>query len=112
MFKIILILIFSMSLYAGVWSSMGQSGFSGAYNELNQFVSTQNKEIDDFWNNEIKPLVEEINKESKAKNEKLTILRELEKAVLLNEKEVEFLLHKENELLGNKANVIAEKDKQ
>ncbi|ELW9007495.1 hypothetical protein SIN57_001172, partial [Campylobacter upsaliensis] len=84
MFKIILILIFSMSLYAGVWSSMGQSGFSGAYNELNQFISTQNKEIDDFWNNEIKPLIEEINKESKAKNEKLTILRELEKAVLLN----------------------------
>ncbi|EAI4911369.1 hypothetical protein K1U02_001231 [Campylobacter upsaliensis] len=30
----------------------------------------------------------------------------------LRAKEVEFLLHKENELLGNKANVIAEKDKQ
>ena len=30
----------------------------------------------------------------------------------LRAKEEEFLLHKENELLGNKANVIAEKDKQ
>ncbi|EOG2478989.1 hypothetical protein ACK8U2_001443 [Campylobacter upsaliensis] len=30
----------------------------------------------------------------------------------LRAKEVEFLLHKENELLGNKANVIAKKDKQ
>ncbi|ENH5354720.1 hypothetical protein ABV837_001025 [Campylobacter upsaliensis] len=30
----------------------------------------------------------------------------------LRAKEVEFLLHKENELLRNKANVIAEKDKQ
>ena len=101
MFKIILILIFSMSLYAGVWSSMGQSGFSGAYSELNQFVSTQNKEIDDFWNNEIKPLIEEINKESKAKNEKLTILRELEKAVLLSDKLSQKIVEKINQMGGS-----------
>ncbi|ELU1350303.1 hypothetical protein [Campylobacter helveticus] len=109
MFRTILTLsLLSIFAYAGVWSSMAQSGFSGAYNQLNNFVSNQNKEIEDFWNNEIKPLVEEINKESKAKEEKLAILRELEKAILLNEKEIEFLLHKENELLGNKANVIGQ----
>ena len=108
MFRIILLLVFfNVFSFAAIWSSMEQSGFNSAYNELNAFVSSQNKEIDNFWNNEIKPLIQEINKESKAKEEKLQILRELEKEMLLDEKETEFLIHKENELLDNKANVIA-----
>ncbi|EAJ7674441.1 hypothetical protein ACV20C_001544 [Campylobacter upsaliensis] len=55
-------------------------------------------------------------KEAKERKRKMKIKTGLKvkkmKEEKLRAKEVEFLLHKENELLGNKANVIAEKDKQ
>lgn len=93
--------------FAGVWSSLGSSGIAGAYNELNSFVESKNDEIKSFWNTNIKNLLDKIEKESKERENNLKQLEVLNKELLLNKKEIDFLLKKNNELLSVKANVNA-----
>lgn len=105
--KLILILFLSVNAYAGVWSSLSQSGFHQAYAELNAFVQSENDYISNFWKQRIKPLIEEISEETKEKEKKLKIIRELEKENLLIENQINFLLNKKKELFSNEANIIS-----
>ncbi len=91
--------------FAGVWSSLSSSGIHQAYAELNSFVSQKNAEIKQFWDTNIKNLLEKINKESQDKEKNLKQLEALQKEILLNKEEINFLLKQHNELLGVKANV-------
>ncbi|ECK2550116.1 hypothetical protein FQW77_08555 [Campylobacter jejuni] len=107
--RVILILFLVVNLQAGVWSSLSSSGFQGAYQSLNNMVEIRNQKIQNFWENEINPLIKEISKETKEKEKKLSILKELEKDLLLTEKNIQFYLNQKKELLGNEANIISEK---
>ena len=91
--------------FAGVWSSLSSSGIHQAYAELNSFVSQKNAEIKRFLDTNIKNLLEKINKESQEKEKNLKQLEALQKEILLNKEEINFLLKQHNELLGVKANV-------
>ena len=91
--------------FAGVWSSLSSSGLHQAYAELNSLVSQKNAEIKQFWDTNIKNLLEKINKESQEKEKNLKQLEALQKEILLNKEEINFLLKQHNELLGVKANV-------
>ena len=91
--------------FAGVWSSLSSSGIHQAYAELNSFVSQKNAEIKQFWDTNIKNLLEKINKESQDKEKNLKQLEALQKEILLNKEYINFLLKQHNELLGVKANV-------
>ncbi|ELE6086731.1 hypothetical protein RMS28_001909 [Campylobacter coli] len=75
---------------------------------MNSFVSRQNNEIENYWKNEIKPLIEKINEEIKKKEKNTKIIKELEKKYLLQTKEINFLLEKKKQLLSNQANIISE----
>ncbi|HBK1659573.1 TPA: hypothetical protein LGB12_001911, partial [Campylobacter coli] len=74
---------------------------------MNSFVSSQNNEIENYWKNEIKPLIEKINEEIKKKEKNTKIIKELEKKYLLQTKEINFLLEKKKQLLSNQANIIS-----
>lgn len=50
-------------------------------------------------------MLEKINKESQEKEKNLKQLEALQKEILLNKEEINFLLKQHNELLGVKANV-------
>ncbi|HEH5091024.1 TPA: hypothetical protein SG772_001632 [Campylobacter coli] len=107
--KIILFFLLSFqNLFGGVYSYLSSSGFNGAYGELNSFVSSENNEIENYWKNEIKPLIEKINEEIKKKEKNTKIIKELEKKYLLQTKEINFLLEKKKQLLSNQANIISE----
>lgn len=99
--------LFSSLSFAGVWSSLSSSGIDSAYSSLNSFVTSKNNEIKQFWETNIQTLLEEINKESQEKEKSLKELRALQKELLLNKKEINFLLKQHNELLSTKANVNA-----
>lgn len=102
-----LFFLFSSFSFAGVWSSLSSSGINSAYSSLNSFVTSKNNEIKRFWEMNIKTLLEEISKESQEKEKNLKELRVLQKELLLNKKELNFLLKQHNELLSTKANVNA-----
>ena len=106
--KTFLILLISFVFsFAGVWSSLSSSGRNGAYSELNSFVNSNNNEIKNFWDNEIKNLMVEIEKESKEREKNLKQLEALNKELLLNKEELYFLLKQNNELLGIEADINA-----
>ena len=102
-----LLFLFGSWSFAGVWSSLSSSGIDSAYSSLNSFVTSKNNEIKQFWETNIQTLLEEINKESQEKEKSLKELRALQKELLLNKKEINFLLKQHNELLSAKANVNA-----
>lgn len=102
-----LLFLFGSLSFAGVWSSLSSSGIDSAYSSLNSFVTSKNNEIKQFWETNIQTLLEEINKESQEKEKSLKELRALQKELLLNKKEINFLLKQHNELLSTKANVNA-----
>lgn len=102
-----LLFLFGSLGFAGVWSSLSSSGIDSAYSSLNSFVTSKNNEIKQFWETNIQTLLEEINKESQEKEKSLKELRALQKELLLNKKEINFLLKQHNELLSTKANVNA-----
>ena len=102
-----LLFLFGSLGFAGVWSSLCRSGIDSAYSSLNSFVTSKNNEIKQFWETNIQTLLEEINKESQEKEKSLKELRALQKELLLNKKEINFLLKQHNELLSTKANVNA-----
>ncbi|WP_276950787.1 hypothetical protein [Helicobacter rodentium] len=102
-----LLFLFGSLSFAGVWSSLSSSGIDSAYSSLNSFVTSKNNEIKQFWETNIQTLLEEINKESQEKEKSLKELRALQKELLLNKKEINFLLKQHNELLSAKANVNA-----
>lgn len=109
--KIILMLIFISNLFG--WSCVpcsfiANSGSESAYNDLDDFLDDKNKDLKDYWDDEIKNVIDEIKDESQKKEKHLNILKELEKARLLVNKEMEFLLKQEAHLLGNEANIEAE----
>lgn len=101
-----LLLLNSLS-FAGVWSSLRSSGIVSAYGDLNALVSSRNDEIKAFWDNNIRTLLTQIDKESQEKEKNLKQLEALKKELLLSKKELNFLLKQSNELLGIKANVNA-----
>lgn len=106
--KVLFILLnFIVFSFAGVWSSLGSSGISGAYNELNSFISSKNNEFKSFWDTNIKNLLNEINQQSKEREKNLKQLEILNKELLLNKKELNFLLKQNVELLNIKGSVNA-----
>lgn len=106
--KILFVLLsFIAFSFAGVWSSLGSSGISEAYGELNSFVSSKNNELKSFWDTNIKNLLDEIEKENKEREKNLKQLEALNKELLLNKKELDFLLKQNVELLNIKGSVNA-----
>lgn len=101
------LLIFGTFSFAGVWSSLGSSGISEAYGELNAFVDSKNNEMKAFWENNIKNLLSEIEKQSKEKEKHLKQLEALNKELLLNKQELNFILKQNLELLNIKGSVNA-----
>ena len=90
-------------------SFVSQSNTLSKYNDLNKFIRDRNNDIKDYWKDKIKPVIKDIKDESKKRKENLKKLKNIEKDRLLVNKQIEFILHQQNELLGNLINIEAEK---
>lgn len=109
--KILFFLLCSISLsFGGVWSSLNNSGFTRAYGELDNYSKAQIQEIEDYYNNEIKNVLDELNKAQIKNQELLTTIQELDKEILLQENQINFLLKQESRLLGNQADIESIKE--
>lgn len=75
---------------------------------MDNFLEEENNKIKSYWENEIGRVIEEIKKQSEEREKQLKILKNLEKERLFANKEIEFLLKQESELLGNEANIESE----
>lgn len=103
--KIFVLSIFIISCFGATWSSVALSGISIAYTGLENLVNSKNNEIKNFWDTNIGNLIKEIEKESKERERNLKQLEALDKELLLNKKELNFLLEQNNNLLNIKASV-------
>lgn len=90
-------------------SFVSKSNTPNKYNDLNDFIRDRNNDIKDYWKDKIKPVIKDIKDESKNREKKLKKLKNIEKDRFLVNKEIEFILHQQNELLGNLINIEAEK---
>ena len=79
--------------------------FRNEYMTLRDNFNEANNEIRDYWRDEIKPIIEDIKEESESRKKKLETIKRLEKERLLVNKEIEFLLQQETELLSNQADL-------
>lgn len=105
------ILVFTPNLsraFVPPCSFIVDSGSKEAYGNLDDFLKENNNKIKDYWENEVGRVIEEIKKQSKERENKLKILKNLEKERLFVNKEIEFLLKQESELLGNEASIESE----
>lgn len=75
------------------------------YQTLQNDFNEANNGIRDYWRDEIKPIIEDIKKESESRKKKLETIKNLEKERLLVNKEIEFLLQQETELLSNQTDL-------
>lgn len=75
------------------------------YETLQKDFNKANNNIRDYWRDEIKPIIEDIKEESESRKKKLETIKNLEKERLLVNKEIEFLLQQETELLSNQADL-------
>ncbi|QKG30294.1 hypothetical protein [Campylobacter sp. RM16187] len=87
------------------WSNMQKSGFNQAWERTKNFTTQENEKIEQFWTDEIKPLIEKIAEQVKLKEQNLKTIKALEAEINLTDKEILFLFEKEKQLLGNEANV-------
>lgn len=107
---IISIFVFAPNLYCAIppCSFIIDSDSKEAYGDLDNFLEEENNKIKSYWENEIGRVIEEIKKQSEEREKQLKILKNLEKERLFANKEIEFLLKQESELLGNEANIESE----
>lgn len=89
----------------GVVISQLLIGWTNNWTCFNQNIRDANKDIENFWKNDIKPIIDDIKKESDTRNKNLKIIKALEKERLLIQKEIEFYLKQETELLSNQADL-------
>lgn len=85
-------------------SALGNN-WSSNWKCFNDNIRDANTDIEDYWQNEIKPIIEDIKEESESRKKKLETIKRLEKERLLVHKEIEFLLQQESELLSNQADL-------
>lgn len=107
----ICVFLLHIQLYGAVpvpCSLVIESGSSSAFEDLEDFLKEKNDKINDYWKNDIKPIINKIKEESSQREEKLKKLREIEKERLVTNKQIEFLVQQEAELLSNKANIESE----
>lgn len=107
----ICVFLFHIQLYGAVpvpCSLVVESGSSSAFGDLEDFLKEKNDKINDYWKDEIKPIINKIKEESSQREKKLKTLREIEKQRLIANKQIEFLVQQESELLSNKANIESE----
>lgn len=90
---------------SGVVISQLLIGWTNNWTCFNQNIRDANKDIENFWKNDIKPIIDDIKKESDTRNKNLKIIKALEKERLLIQKEIEFYLKQETELLSNQADL-------
>lgn len=108
-FTIILCCLFPFSsIFACNWSLIANSGSEQAFSNLDNFLSNENNNIKKYWENDIKNVIDDIAEESKKREQNLKILKNIEKERLLANKQIEFLLKQESELLGNEATIESE----
>lgn len=107
--KIIFYYLLSFSsLFACNWSLIANSGSEQAFSNLDSFLKNENNNIKTYWKNDINKVVDDITKENKKREQNLKILKNIEKERLLVNKQIEFLLQQESELLGNEATIESE----
>ncbi|CAD7289499.1 hypothetical protein LMG7974_01576 [Campylobacter majalis] len=92
------------SLSGATWSNMQKSGFNQAWERTKQFSTKENEKIEQYWINEIQPLIEKIAEQVRQKEENIKTLKALEIEINLSDREILFLLEQEKQLLGNEAN--------
>ncbi|OCS21934.1 hypothetical protein CFVI97532_06965 [Campylobacter fetus subsp. venerealis cfvi97/532] len=103
---LITLLFFVLTIVnGGIWSNMQESGFNQAWKKMEAFSTKQNENIEKYWTDEIKPLIEKIAEQAKLKEQNLKTIKALETEINIDDKEILFLLEKEKQLLGNEANV-------
>lgn len=80
-------------------------GWSKNWTCFNSNIEDANKDIENFWKNDIKPIIDDIKEESDKRKANLKIIKALERERLLIHKEIEFYLKQEAELLSNQADL-------
>lgn len=103
--KLVLLYALTAFCFGEDYSNMEGSGFSFAWQKVEQNSTQENEKIKDYWQNEIKPLIEKIAKEVKIKNENLNIIKALEKDIALKNSQILFLLEQEKQLLSKESEI-------
>lgn len=80
-------------------------GWQNNWRCFNQNIKDANKDIENFWKNDIKSIIDDIKKESDKRKKNLKIIKALERERLLIHKEIEFYLKQEAELLSNQTDL-------
>ena len=102
--------IFFVFSYAGVWSSNTASGIYPSYARLDSFIQSQNQILENIYANEVKALIDEIEKLTKENNKLLNQIKDLNKEIAKTDEELTFLLDQELKLLSISSDVNANKE--
>lgn len=102
--------MFVIFSYAGVWSSNTKSGINPSYARLDSFIQSQNQELENMYANEVKALIDEIEKLTKENNKLLNQIKDLNKEIAKTDEELTFLLDQELKLLSISSDVNANKE--
>lgn len=109
--KILFILsIFFIFSYAGVWSSNTESGIHASYQKLDKFIELENQKLENIYANEVKALIDEIEKLTKENNRLLNKIKNLNKEIAKADEELVFLLNQELKLLSISSDINANKE--
>lgn len=81
------------------------AGWLNNWTCFNNNIRDANKDIENFWKNDIKPIIDDIKEESDKRKANLKIIKALERERLLIHKEIEFYLKQETELLSNQTDL-------
>ncbi|ECP7254771.1 hypothetical protein ACMWEF_001567 [Campylobacter jejuni] len=92
---------------AVVWSLAIPDGWEDAILHLLDVSKELNDKSKNKWNNDIKPLIEQIKEETNKKKKLLEEINALEKENSKSEKNMIFLLKQEKKLLGNSQTIIS-----
>ena len=108
-FLAFMLCLFSIvSLNAFTYSSSTQDGIFEDFNSVVQDTASDlNDDSVDKWQDDIEPLIEEIQELTQKKKQLLTEIQSLEKTKTLNESKASFLLQQEKNLLGNYGSIIS-----
>ncbi|TWO30704.1 hypothetical protein [Campylobacter hyointestinalis] len=102
--------VFFVFSYAGVWSSNTKSGIYPSYDRLDSFIQSQNQMLENIYANEVKALIDEIEKLTKENNKLLNQIKDLNKEIAKTDEELTFLLDQELKLLSISSDVNANKE--
>ncbi|TEY04698.1 hypothetical protein ELQ15_08240 [Campylobacter sp. US12a] len=99
--------VLAVNSNAVVWSLAIPDGWEDAILHLLDVSKELNDKSKNKWNNDIKPLIEQIKEETNKKKKLLEEINALEKENSKSEKNMIFLLEQEKKLLGNSQTIIS-----